>query len=118
MIVSWEQPRLTLAKREADRFAIQAMQAFYEFDRTHEHIVGDPQLDLIGGSITLGPAIPPQAQVFADLAGTLFVMSVFNLHLNTPYSPFFQDKTSPRPFLIGRKVPLRRCLSVRSSTMT
>jgi hypothetical protein len=82
-------------EREADRFAIRAMETFYAFDRTHEHLVGDPQLDLIGGSITLGPAIPPQAQVFADLAGTLFVMSVFNLHLNTPYSPFFQDKLHP-----------------------
>jgi hypothetical protein len=82
-------------EREADRFAIQAMETFYAFDRTHDHLVGDPQLDLIGGSITLGPAIPPQAQIFADLAGTLFVMSVFNLHLNTPYSPFFQDKLHP-----------------------
>ncbi|MCP1913424.1 hypothetical protein J2R96_005904 [Bradyrhizobium elkanii] len=82
-------------EREADRFAVQAMETFYAFDRTHDQLVGDPQLDLIGGSIALGPAIPPRAQVFADLAGTLFVMSVFNLHLNTPYSPFFQDKVHP-----------------------
>jgi hypothetical protein len=82
-------------ERQADRFAVQAMEKFYAYDREHLRLVSQPLIDLIGGSSFFGPNVSPETQVYVDLAGTLFVMSVFNFYLNTPYSPFFTDRLHP-----------------------
>lgn len=80
----------------ADRYALQALEKFYTYDRQHgDRLVGEPLREAVGLSDFFDGDIEPRTQVYVDLVGTLFMMANFNLYLDTPYSPFSENTTHP-----------------------
>lgn len=81
---------------EADNFALDGLRKFYALDRTRgSGLVQPPLIELVGGSALVREDLSPEEQVYVDLAGALFIMSVWNLYLGTPYSPFYHDAEHP-----------------------
>jgi hypothetical protein len=81
---------------EADEYALRGLQALYRWDAAHGHqLVGAPLNDTIGLSEFFGPKISDEDRVWVDLTGMLWAMSVMNLFISTPYSPYFTDEAHP-----------------------
>lgn len=83
-------------ERDADEHALTALQVFYRWNSANAMgLVGPMLADAVGISEFFGPTITDDERVWVDVTGMLFTMSMMNLFISTPYSPFFESASHP-----------------------